>query len=130
MERVELAEAAAVAGAVAAPLILLARTRLAFAAGLALVAAAEAGLAFALIPDQLDMLVASARVGLVAVCLLALLGVAALFVRFPAAVPIALLAAAPVRVPLSLGDEEAFLLAPLYGVLAAAAFALVFKLVR
>jgi hypothetical protein len=131
MERVELAEAAAVAGAVAAPLVLLARTRLVFVAGLALVVAAEMGLAFALVPDQIDTLFASAaRAGLVAVCLLALLGAAALFVRFPFAVPVALLAAAPVRVPISLGDEEAFLLAPLYGVLAAAALALVFNLVR
>src|SRR5919109_981168 len=131
MERVELAEAAAVAGAVAVPLLFLARTRLAFAAGLAVLVAAEAGLAFALLPDQLDLLVAStARVGLVVVCLLGLLGAAVLFVRFPAAVPVALLAAAPVRVSLSLGDEEAFLLAPLYGVRVAAALALVFGFVR
>ncbi len=99
MERVELAEAAAVLGAVAAPLLLLARTKLAFAAGLALLALAEAGLAFALIPDQLDALAASpARVGALVVGLAALAGVAALFARFPALVPAALLAVAPVRV--------------------------------
>jgi O-Antigen ligase len=131
MERVELAEAAAVAGAVAAPLLLLARTKLAFAAGLALLALAEAGLAFALIPDQLDALAASpARVGALVVGLAAVAGVAALFARFPALVPAALLAAAPVRVTVGVSGEEAFLLLPLYGVLAASALALVFGLGR
>ncbi|MGH3024375.1 MAG: O-antigen ligase family protein [Gaiellaceae bacterium] len=131
MERVELAEAAAIAGAVAAPLVLLARARLVFAAGLALIAAAQAGLAFALVPDQIESLTRSpARLGLLAVCLAGLTGAAALFVRFPAAVPAALLAAAPVRVPLDIAGEEAFLLVPLYGVLAAAVLALAFGLAR
>ena len=101
MERVELAQAAAIAGAVAAPLVLLARIRLVLAAGLVLVAVAEAGLAFALVPDQIEALTRSAaRLGLLAVGLLVLAGLAALFARFPAVVPAALLAAAPVRVPI------------------------------
>ncbi|HEU4449590.1 MAG TPA: O-antigen ligase family protein [Gaiellaceae bacterium] len=131
MERVELAEAAAVAGAVAAPLVLLARSRLAFAAGLALVALAEVGLALALVPDQIDRLLGSPpRLALAAVGLLALAAGAALFVRFPAAVPVVLLLASPVRVPLRLGGEEAFLLAPLYAVLVSAAVALLYRLLR
>lgn len=131
MERVELAQAAAIAGAVAAPLVLLARIRLVFAAGLVLVAVAEAGLAFALVPDQIEALTRSAaRLGLLAVGLLVLAGLAALFARFPAVVPAALLAAAPVRVPIGVDGEEAFLLVPLYGVLAAAVLALAFRLAR
>ncbi|MGH3112513.1 MAG: hypothetical protein ACRDOP_03505, partial [Gaiellaceae bacterium] len=59
MERVELAEAAAVLGALAAPLLLLARTRLVLLAGVALLAAAQVALAFALVPDQLEDLVGS-----------------------------------------------------------------------
>lgn len=131
MERVELAQAAAIAGAVAAPLVLLARARLVFAAGLALAAAAEAGLALALVPDQIGALTRSVpRLALLAVCVAGLAGVAALFARFPAAVPAALLAAAPVRVPIGIGGEEGFLLVPLYGVLAAAVLALGYRLAR
>jgi O-antigen ligase len=129
MERVELAEAAAVAGAVAAPLLLFARTKLAFVAGLVLLALAQAGLAVALIPDQLEAFAESpARVGALVVGFALLVGVAALFARFPLLVPAALLAAAPVRVTVSVRGEDAFLLLPLYGVLAAAALALVFRL--
>lgn len=131
MERVQLAEAAAVVGAVATPLLLLARTRLHFAVGLALVALAQVGLAFALVPHQLDALASSApRMAAVVVGLVALAALAAAFARFPAAVPAALLAAAPVRVPVTLRGEEAFLLLPLYAVLAAAALALVYRLSR
>jgi hypothetical protein len=129
MERVELAEAAALAGAVAAPLVLLARTRLAFAAGALLLAAAEVGLAFALVPDQISAAVASPlRVGASLVGLLALGGLAWLFVRFPGSVPAVLVAAAAVRIQLTVRGEEAFLLVPLYAVLAAAALALLYRL--
>jgi hypothetical protein len=131
MERVELAEAAALAGAVAAPLVLLARARLVFAAGVLLLAAAEVGLAFALVPDQISAAVASpARAGASFLGLLALGGLAVLFVRFPASVPAALLATAAVRVELTVRGEEAFLLLPLYGVLAAASLALLYRLGR
>jgi len=131
MERVELAEAAAVVGALGAPALLLARARLHFLAGLALLAAAELGLAFALVPDQLELIVRSpARLAGAAAGLAAIGGLAALFGRFPAAIPVALLAAAPIRVQVGLGGEEAFLLLPLYGVLAAGALGLAFRLVR
>jgi hypothetical protein len=131
MERVELAQAAALAGAVAAPLVLVAWTRLLLVAGLLLMAAAEAGLAFALVPNQLSAATASAaRIGALVAGALALAGAAAVFVRFPVAVPAALLAAAAVRVPLTVAGEEAFLLVPFYGVLAAAALALLYRLAR
>ena len=131
MERVELAEAAALAGAVAAPLVLLARSRLALFAGIALLAAAEAGLAFALVPDQIAAATASAaRIAAVVVGLAGLGVLAALFARFPASVPAALLLAAPVRIPLTVRGEEALLLVPLYAVLASGALALAYRLAR
>jgi O-antigen ligase len=131
MERVELAEAAALVGAVAAPLVLLARTRLAFLAGIALLAAAETGLAFALVPDQIAAATASVpRIGLLALGLAGLGALAVLFTRLPASVPAALLLAAPVRLPLTIRGEEAFLLVPLYAVLASSALALAYRLAR
>jgi O-Antigen ligase len=131
MERVELAQAVALAGAVAAPLLLAARARLAFTAGLAGLLVAEVGLAFALVPDQLAAFTSSApRIAATLAGLLALGGVAALFVRFPELVPAALLAVSAVRIPLTVRGEEAFLLVPLYAVLAASTFALVYRLYR
>ena len=59
----------------------------------------------------------------------AILG-AVLLVRYPAAVPVVLLAAAPFRIPVRLGQEDAFLLLPLYLVVAAAALALAYRVVR
>ena len=131
MERVELAEAAAVLGALAAPLLLLARTRLVLFAGAALLAAAQVALAFALVPNQLRDLVGSPL--RLAAAALGLVGVAALAVAFahwPAATPVALLAAAPIRISVPVGDEDAFLLLPLYGVLAAAVLALLVQVFR
>ncbi len=131
MERVELAEAAAVVGALGAPLLLLARGRLLVLAGLALLLAAEAGLALALVPDQLELIVRSpARLAAVAAATAALVGLAAAVVRFPGALPVALLAAAPVRVPVELGGEDAFLLLPLYGVVGAGGLALAYRAAR
>ena len=131
MERVELAQAVALVGALAAPLLLAARTGLAFAAGLAGLAVAEAGLAVALVPDQLEAFVSSApRLGASLVGLLALAGLAAVLVRYPQAAPAALLLVSAVRVPLTVRGEEAFLLVPLYAVLAAAVLALAYRLLR
>ena len=131
MERVELAEAAAVLGALAAPLLLLARDRLVLLAGVALLAAAEIGLALALVPDQLGDIVGSpARLAAAALGLVAVAALAVAFARWPAAMPVTLLAAAPIRIPVELGDEEAFLLLPLYAVLAAAVLALLLRLFR
>ena len=55
--------------------------------------------------------------------LLAGLALAYVLVRWPTLTPIALLAAAPFRIPVDLGSQHAFLLLPLYGVLAAAVLA-------
>ena len=50
--------------------------------------------------------------------------------RYPAAVPVALLAVAPFRVPVQLGNDEAFLLLPLYLAIAAAVLALAYRVLR
>ncbi|HXV34938.1 MAG TPA: O-antigen ligase family protein [Gaiellaceae bacterium] len=131
MERVELAEAAAVVGAVGAPVVLLARSRFQALAGLALLVLAEVGLALALVPDQLELIVRSPlRLGGAVAALALVAALAAAFVRWPAALPVALLAVAPVRVPIALGDDEAFLLLPLYGVLGAGGVALAYRALR
>ena len=131
MSHEALAHAAAVVGAFGAFGLLLARERLLFLGGLAAIVAAEAGLAYALVPDAPSLLTASAtRFGTLAVGALLGLGLAAAFVRYPAAAPVALLVAAPFRLSVGLGSQEAFLLLPFYGVLAAAAAALGHRVLR
>ena len=131
MEHEALAHAAAVVGAFGACGLLLARERLLFLGGLAALVAAEAGLAYALVPDAPSLLTASAtRFGALAVGALFGLALAAAFVRYPAAAPVALLVVAPFRLSVGLGSQEAFLLLPLYVVLAAAAAALGYRVVR
>ena len=132
MEGSPLAEVGAVVGALGTGLVLLARTRIALLAGLAAFAVAEMGLALSLVGgDEARALVGSparASVALVAVALVAA-GAAAL-TRFAAFVPLALLVAAPFRVPLTIGGDDAFLLVPLYAVLASAALALAYRAFR
>ena len=131
MEHEALAHAAAVVGAFGACGLLLARERLLFFGGLGALVAAEAGLAYALVPDAPSLLTASAaRLGAVAVGALFVLVLAAAFVRYPAAAPVALLVVAPFRLSVGLGSQEAFLLLPLYAVLAAAAAALAYRVIR
>jgi O-antigen ligase/polysaccharide polymerase Wzy-like membrane protein len=52
------------------------------------------------------------------------------FVRWPVVVPVALLAAAPFRISTSVGTQKAYLLDPLYVVLAASVLALVVRVLR
>ena len=124
-----LAEIAALVGAASAALVLLgAPRRLQLVTGLGLLAVAEAMLIVALLPrDDLEQL-ASAKgiVALVAGALAATAGAWA-FVRWPSVVPVALLLAAPFRIPVELGSQDAFLLLPLYVVLAAASLALIYR---
>jgi hypothetical protein len=119
------AELAALVGAAGSAAVLIARGRIALASGMALLALAEAGLAYALVPpDDLEPLVSSpARIALLVLVGAAVAGLGGVFARFPAAVPVALLAVAPFRVPIELGAQEAFLLVPLYAVLAACVLA-------
>jgi hypothetical protein len=131
VEHEALAHAAAVVGAFGACGLLLARERLLFFGGLAALAAAEAGLAYALVPDAPSLLTASAaRLGALAVAVLFGLALAGAFLRYPAAAPVALLVVAPLRLSVGLGSQEAFLLLPLYAVLAAAAVALAYRVLK
>jgi len=128
MDHEALAHAAAVVGAFGACGLLFARERLIFFGGLAALVAAEAGLAYALVPDAPSLLTSSAaRVGALGIAVLLGLALAAVFVRYPAAAPVALLVVAPFRLSVGLGSQEAFLLIPLYGVLAAATVALAYR---
>lgn len=117
-------------GAAGAGLVLVPRGRLAFTIGTALLLAAQVLLAYSLVPSEdLGRLAGSAgRIGLLALAGLALLAVGLGFARVPAAAPIAFVVAAPFRVPVELGAQEAFLLLPLYAVLVAAVIGLLVRL--
>ncbi|HEU0304492.1 MAG TPA: O-antigen ligase family protein [Gaiellaceae bacterium] len=127
-----LAEVAALAGAAGAAIVVLGRPhRWQLAAGMCLLAAAEAMLVVALLPgDDLERLASAKGAGVLVLGAVAALGGAWMFVRWPAVVPVALLLAAPFRIPVELGSQDAFLLLPLYVVLAAAALALLFRAFR
>ncbi len=120
----DLAQVAAVVGAAGSILVLLARGRALLLGGFGVLAAAEGMLAVALIPrSDLDRLHRPlALAGLVAVALGAL-ALAAALARWPTLTPVALLLAAPFRIPVDLGSQHAFLLLPFYAVLAAAGLA-------
>jgi O-antigen ligase len=128
----DLAQLAAVVGGVGAAILLLARTRVELLAGLAVALAGEAMLAVGLIPGhdlKLFVTPASHLAALVA-GLLVVGGIVWAFLRWPAVVPVALLAAAPFRISTSVGTQKAYLLDPLYVVLAAALLALAARAVR
>jgi O-antigen ligase len=118
--------AAGVAGALGLAVLILARdprVRLA-----ALVVTSIGGVALAVIfrPEGNDaVLAAGAAVGA-----LAAFGLAAVFRRWPWALPMAALACAPARVPIRVGGEEASLLLPLYVVVGGGAVALAWDLFR
>src|SRR5581483_7638229 len=123
---------AALAACAAVFLCLVPRSRLALLGGLALLAAAEAVLARSLVPAHDLQQLYSSPTRLAAIVLGAgiVAALALLLDRRPGLVPVAVLAAAPFRVPVTLGDQKAFLLLPLYVVLAAAALALIVRIVR
>jgi O-Antigen ligase len=135
VEHADTAQLAAVGGAIASVLVLLARGRLVLLAGLVVLAAAEAGLALSLGDASLDKLTSAAGAAAAVVGLLALAAGAALLAWKPAWVSVAVLAAAPFRPPLDFSSSNRFLvsiaedgrlgrLLPLYFVLAAAVLAL------
>ena len=128
----DLAQLSAVIGGLGAAALLLSRTRAQLLAGLAVTAVGEATLAAALVPGaDLKLLVKppTHAAALVAGVILVGAGAVAL-ARYPAIVPIALLAAAPFRISVSIGAQKAYLLVPLYVVLAAAFLALLFRALR
>jgi O-Antigen ligase len=144
MEHADTAQLAAVGGALGAVLVLLAGGRggrFALLAGLALLAAAELALAWALGGGPLDRLSGASAAAALALGVLALGAAAALFVRRPSLVPLAVLVTAPLRPPLSFDSSSTLLvqiaedgrlgrLLPLYFVLGAAAAALGWRALR
>jgi putative inorganic carbon (HCO3(-)) transporter len=107
-------------------LLLLATRRDLRLAGLALWALGTVALAAYLAPDgKLGLLAVAAAVGVVAAA-----GGAWALSRWPWALAFATLACIPLRIPVTIGDEEANLLLPLYGVVAALALALGWQLAR
>ncbi len=127
-----LAQTAALLGAAGSALVIFPPPRrAAIAGGTALLAAAEAMLAAALLPrhDLERFASAPGAAALVAGAIGASV-VAWVFLRWPAIVPVCLLAAAPFRLPVDLGSQHAFLLLPLYLVLAGAVLALLVRSLR
>jgi putative inorganic carbon (HCO3(-)) transporter len=132
VDHAELAQIAAVVGAAGCAVLLVLRGRVAYLAGLVVIGVAEALLAWSLVPSEdLRVLVDSPpRIAAVAVGAAAVAGAGAVLARFPFVVPIVALAATPFRVPVGLGDQEAFLLLPLYAVISAAAIGLAVRTLR
>src|SRR4051794_31442125 len=131
---------AALAGALGAAGVLLARERIALLGGLVLLAVAEAALVLG--DASLDSVGSATAVGAGIVGLAAVGGAAAVLVRRPAWAPLAVLATAPFRLPLSFDpggggfpiqiaqDGQLGRLLPLYFVLAAAIAALAWRVIR
>jgi O-Antigen ligase len=128
----DLAQLAAVVGAVGAAILLLSRNRVELLAGLAIATAGEALLAVALIPGHdLKLFISpAAHLGALVFGVLVIAAAAWALLRWPVAVPVALLAAAPFRISTSVGTQKAYLLDPLYVVLAASVLALVVRVLR
>jgi hypothetical protein len=127
----DLAQIAALLGAGGVALVLLLPRRPAFVAGVALLAAAEALLGVSLAESTLRRLAERpAALALLVVAAAAVVAGGIAFLRHPAVVPVALLAVAPFRVPVEVADDKAFLLLPLYAVLAAATVAALVAAVR
>jgi O-Antigen ligase len=128
----DLAQLAAIVGAAGAAILLLSRTRVQLLGGLAVAAIGEVMLAAALIPGHdLKLLVSPAsHAAALGIGIVVLAAAAYVLARYPIAVPIVLLAAAPFRISVSIGTQTAYLLMPLYAVLAAALLALVVRAVR
>ncbi len=131
-----MAHLAAVLGAIGAPLVLVPGRRIVILAGLSLIALAEGVLAVSGLGAASP---ARAALGIVGVAGLAVFTV--VFVRRPELVPLVILIAAPFRMPLDFGASNRFYvglpengqigrLLPLYGVVAAAALALAWRLGR
>ena len=131
MTSVDLAELAALVGALGAVLVLVPRGRILPLAGLVLLGLASAGLAESLVDtEDLERLLRPAGLALVGAGTLAAIAGAIPLVRWPAIVPLAFLAAAPFRAPITMGDEDAFLLLPLYLVLTSSVLALAVRVAR
>ena len=130
MDDTSLIHASALSGAAGAVLVFVGRRRSLLFAGNALLTIAVGGLAYALAPAD--------RAGVDHAVLFAVFAVGALVVgvlafacvRLPAAIPVVLLAVAPFRIPVEVGGDSAFLLLPLYVVLAGVVLAFLLQVAR
>jgi hypothetical protein len=127
-----LAQIAALLGAAGSALVIfLPPRRWALVGGFVLLACAEVMLTLALLPrSDVERLTSTTGAAAVVVAALAAIAGAWTLVRYPSAVPLVVLLAAPFRLPVDLGSQHAFLLLPLYVVLAAAALALLYRALR
>ncbi|MCS7006881.1 MAG: O-antigen ligase family protein [Thermoleophilia bacterium] len=132
MEHPETAQVAALAGALGATLALLPRDRFSPLLGIGLLGLGSLGLLRSLVADDdLRLLLAEPTgLALLATGAVGVVLAAVPLARYPGVVPVALLAAAPFRVPVELGSERAFLLLPLYFVIAASGLALGYRVLR
>ena len=132
METGAATDLAALAAALGAAAAVTSARRMLLLAGLAVLAAGELALGMLLLTgEERDVLLdAVGRPLLVTGALAALAVLTLALVRFPSIAPVALLVAAPFRLPVDVGDERVFLLLPLYGVLTAAGFALAVRALR
>ncbi len=132
MEHVQLAEIAALAGALGAVLALITRGGIFPLVGLGLLGAATGLIGWSLVgDDDIELLLEDpAGIALVVIGVALAVACAVPLARYPAAVPVAMLAVAPFRVPVEVGNEEAFLLLPLYLVIAASVVALAYRILR
>lgn len=132
MEHGDAAQVAALVGAVGAVLVLLPRGRIAPLVGFSLLGLGTLGIGRSLVGyHDIDVLFTEPK-GLAVVTLGVVAAVAGAvpLARYPEVVPIVLLAAAPFRIPVGVGDQKAFLLLPLYLVLTSAVLALAYRILR
>ena len=142
MEHPDLAQFAAVVAAAGAVLLLAGRGRVQVLAGLGLMGAGELMLAVSISgTDKLDTLTGASGAAAAVAAGVVLAALAAVAVKRPAWVPIAVLVAAPLRPPISFesgggfpisvaDDGQLGRLLPLYLVLASAALALAWRVLR
>jgi hypothetical protein len=132
MEHAQLAEIAALVGALGAVGVLVTRGGIFPLIGLGLLGIATGGIGWSLVgDDEVRLLFGDPQgVALVVTGAAAAIVLAVPLARYPAVVPVALLAVAPFRVPVQVGDQEAFLLLPLYLVIASAVLALAYRILR
>jgi hypothetical protein len=134
-------DVAAVIGAVGAVGCLLGRSRFVVAGGLIAIAAAEALLSRTFAPSAFDRLASPSGAAMIVLGAAAFAALAAGFVRFAWAVPLVMVALAPIRLPFDFDTSKRFFiglgeagslgrLLPLYTALAAAAGAVVWRFVR
>jgi hypothetical protein len=132
MEHMQLAEIAALLGALGSLGVLIPRGGIFPLVGFVLLGTGTGGLGWWLVGrDDVELLLEDPQgIALLVVGVAAAIACAVPLARYPAAVPVALLAVAPFRVPVQVGDEEAFLLLPLYLVITSAVLALAYRVLR